>query len=175
MRRRLIAPVLVLLAGLALLAPTVAASPRHDYTAIYYAVKHHLQNGKRLAGPNIRRVGIDGRPARAADYRRATKRLRRAYDRHRPFAAVAASWYGPGFYGRHLGCGGTLQPGQLGVANKTLPCWSKVELRHRGHTITVPVIDRGPYAGGRTFDLTEATANRLGWRNPAPIYWRSAR
>jgi rare lipoprotein A len=72
-----------------------------------------------------------------------------------------ASWYGPGLYGNPLGCGGTLQPGRLGVAHKTLPCGSRVTLRHRGRTVRVPVIDRGPYVGGREFDLTAATAQRL--------------
>jgi rare lipoprotein A (peptidoglycan hydrolase) len=51
----------------------------------------------------------------------------------------------------------------LGVANRTLPCGSRVKLRYRGRTISVPVIDRGPYAAGRDFDLTEATKARLGF------------
>jgi peptidoglycan lytic transglycosylase len=72
-----------------------------------------------------------------------------------------ASWYGPGLYGNRLGCGGTLTPGKLGVAHKSLPCGSKVTFRHRGRTVRVPVIDRGPYVGGREYDLTEATAHRL--------------
>jgi rare lipoprotein A len=72
-----------------------------------------------------------------------------------------ASWYGPGLYGNALGCGGTLSAGRLGVAHKSLPCGSKVTLRHHGRTVRVPVIDRGPYVGGREYDLTEATARRL--------------
>ena len=72
-----------------------------------------------------------------------------------------ASWYGPGLYGNRLGCGGTLTAGRLGVAHKSLPCGAKVTLRHGGHTVRVPVIDRGPYVGGREFDLTAATARRL--------------
>ena len=77
------------------------------------------------------------------------------------YRLASASYYGPGLYGQHLACGGTLEPGTIGVANKTLPCGSKVRLHYRGHTIRVPVIDRGPYAGNREFDLTEATKNRL--------------
>jgi rare lipoprotein A len=72
-----------------------------------------------------------------------------------------ASWYGPGLYGNHLGCGGRLRPGRLGVAHKTLPCGTKLTLRHRGRSVAVRVIDRGPYVAGREFDLTEATAHRL--------------
>jgi len=77
------------------------------------------------------------------------------------YRAAAASYYGPGLYGGALACGGTLQPGTLGVAHKTLPCGSKVRLRYRGRSLTVRVVDRGPYVGGRDFDLTAATKARL--------------
>ena len=80
-----------------------------------------------------------------------------------------ASWYGPGLYGNPTGCGGTLYAGRLGVAHKTLPCGSRVTLRHRGRTVRVRVIDRGPYVGGREYDLTEATANRLRFRGHGPL------
>ena len=72
-----------------------------------------------------------------------------------------ASWYGPGLYGNRLGCGGRLGTSQLGVAHKSLPCGTKVTLRHRGRVVRVPVIDRGPYVGAREYDLTAATAQRL--------------
>jgi peptidoglycan lytic transglycosylase len=80
-----------------------------------------------------------------------------------------ASWYGPGLYGNHLGCGGTLTPGRLGVAHKTLPCGTKLTLRHGGRSVTVRVIDRGPYVAGREFDLTERTARRLHFRGHGTI------
>jgi rare lipoprotein A len=80
------------------------------------------------------------------------------------YRLTTASWYGPGLYGNALGCGGTLSPGRLGVANKSLPCGARLTLRHRGHVVHVRVIDRGPYVAGREFDLTEATARRLGFR-----------
>lgn len=74
-----------------------------------------------------------------------------------------ASYYGPGLYGNGVACGGTLMPGTMGVAHKTLPCGTKVKLRYRGRTVTVPVIDRGPYVPGRDYDLTEAVKERLGF------------
>jgi rare lipoprotein A len=80
-----------------------------------------------------------------------------------------ASWYGPGLYGNRLGCGGTLTSGRIGVAHKTLPCGTRLTLRHRGRTLRVRVIDRGPYVGGREYDLTEATAGRLRFRGHGPI------
>jgi hypothetical protein len=80
-----------------------------------------------------------------------------------------ASWYGPGLYGGHLSCGGTLDAGDLGVAHKSLPCGTKVTLRHRGHVLRVRVIDRGPYSGAREYDLTQATAQKLGFRGYGSI------
>jgi len=79
------------------------------------------------------------------------------------------SWYGPGLYGGHLGCGGTLTPSTLGVAHKTLPCGTMVTLRHSGRTVRVPVVDRGPYVGGREFDLTQATKQRLGFGSTGTV------
>jgi hypothetical protein len=79
------------------------------------------------------------------------------------YRQAGASYYGPGLYGNGVACGGTLTPGTLGVANKTLPCGTMVKIRYHGHHITVPVIDRGPYVAGRDYDLTEATRNRLGF------------
>lgn len=77
------------------------------------------------------------------------------------YRRALASWYGPGLYGGPLACGGRLHEGTLGVANKTLPCGTKVTVRFRGRSVRVPVIDRGPYVGGREFDLTGAVRNRL--------------
>ena len=96
-------------------------------------------------------------------------RARRGVGRLNVYRWAHASWYGPGLYGGHLACGGTLTPGTLGVANKSLPCGAKVTLRHGGRSIRVRVIDRGPYVGGREYDLTEATAQRIGFRGHGPL------
>jgi hypothetical protein len=79
------------------------------------------------------------------------------------FRRAVASYYGPGFYGSRTACGQTLEPSTLGVANRTLACGTKVVLRYHGRQVKVPVIDRGPYAAGRDFDLTAATKQRLGF------------
>jgi peptidoglycan lytic transglycosylase len=78
------------------------------------------------------------------------------------YETAKATWYGPGLYGNRLACGGRLTHRTLGVAHKRLPCGTKVALRYRGRTVVVPVIDRGPYARGVSYDLTEATARKLG-------------
>jgi len=115
------------------------------------------------------RFTLRWRPGRVGSYRvRAyglhDKRVRASASAARSVTAyrtAAASYYGPGLYGGALASGGTLQPGTLGVAHKTLPCGSEVTLRYRGRTVTVPVVDRGPYVAGRDFDLTAATRARL--------------
>jgi len=95
--------------------------------------------------------------------------LTRKLGRLNVYRTSYASWYGPGLYGNKLGCGGTLSAGRLGVAHKSLPCGSKVTLRHGGRVVRVPVIDRGPYVGGREFDLTAATARKLHFGGHGPI------
>ena len=85
------------------------------------------------------------------------------------FRRALASWYGPGLYGGQLACGGRLSPGTLGVAHKSLPCGTKITLRHRGRSVRVPVVDRGPYVGAREFDLTSATRSRLGFSGTGSV------
>jgi rare lipoprotein A len=85
------------------------------------------------------------------------------------YRVAHASWYGPGLYGNRTGCGGTLYPGRLGVAHKSLPCGTMVTFKHGRRTVRVPVIDRGPYVGGREYDLTAATAQRLRFRGHGAI------
>jgi peptidoglycan lytic transglycosylase len=113
------------------------------------------------------------RRVRAVQSGRARLRLSsgqtRRLGRVNVYRYAVASWYGPGLYGNHLGCGGTLYPGRLGVANKSLPCGAKLTLRHGRHTVRVRVIDRGPYVAGREFDLTAATAQRLHFQGPGAI------
>lgn len=77
------------------------------------------------------------------------------------YRRAAVSWYGPGLYGNKLSCGGRLTPGTLGVAHKTLPCGTRVTLRRGNRVVRVRVVDHGPYVGGREFDLTAATRQRL--------------
>jgi rare lipoprotein A len=94
---------------------------------------------------------------------------RRRLGRLNVYRYAYASWYGPGLYGNRLGCGGTLTPGTLGVAHKSLPCGTMVTFRRGNRSVRVPVIDRGPYVSGREYDLTAATAQRLGFYGHGPI------
>jgi rare lipoprotein A (peptidoglycan hydrolase) len=107
-------------------------------------------------------------PARVV-VRSASNRLHKRVGRVNAFRWAQASWYGPGLYGNHLGCGGRLTASTIGVANKSLPCGTKVTLRHGRRSLRVRVIDRGPYVAGREFDLTQATARRLGFHGHGAI------
>jgi rare lipoprotein A (peptidoglycan hydrolase) len=73
-----------------------------------------------------------------------------------------ATWFGPGFYGQQTACGQTLTPATVGVANRKLPCGTLVKVTYHGQGLTVPVVDRGPYANGADWDLTAAAAQALG-------------
>lgn len=79
-----------------------------------------------------------------------------------PHPGAVATWFGPGFYGKQTACGQTLTPGVIGVANRTLPCGTLVQITYKGHTLTVPVLDRGPYAHHASWDLTAGAAGALG-------------
>jgi rare lipoprotein A (peptidoglycan hydrolase) len=83
----------------------------------------------------------------------------RAVTVYRP---ALATWYGPGLYGRRTACGQRLTRSLLGVAHRRLPCGTLVEVFRGGRAITVPVVDRGPFRRGTTWDLTAAAARALG-------------
>lgn len=109
---------------------------------------------RRTGSYSVRAHGVHNRRARGSS---SPARRLTAY-RH-----AGASYYGPGLYGNGVACGGTLSPGTMGVAHKSLPCGTRVKLRYNGRSVTVPVIDRGPYVAGRDYDLTEAVRDRLGF------------
>jgi hypothetical protein len=78
------------------------------------------------------------------------------------YRRAKVTWYGPGFYGRRTACGKRMSRVLLGVAHKTLPCGTLVDLYNNGRTVTVPVVDRGPFRPGTSYDLTAATARAIG-------------
>ena len=85
------------------------------------------------------------------------------------YRLAIATQYGPGLYGNTTACGEVLRQRTLGTANRTLPCGTLVALYYQGRTMVVPVIDRGPYANGADWDLTEATGRALGIAGTATI------
>ena len=101
-----------------------------------------------------------------------SRRASRRVDKTRLFVyrPGQASYYGPGFYGNRTACGQTLTPSTMGVANRWLPCGTRVTFRYRGRRVTVPVIDRGPFHGSRIWDLTYATKRKLGFGSTGVVW-----
>jgi hypothetical protein len=83
------------------------------------------------------------------------------------FARSTASWYddaGTTACGFHA---------YYGVANLSRPCGTRVRLAYGSRKVTATVDDRGPYAGGREWDLNQNTAAALGFGGVAPV-WSSS-
>lgn len=84
------------------------------------------------------------------------------------------SFYGPGFYGWHTACGYLLTGSLMGVAHRSLPCGTLVTFHNpqNGRTVTVPVVDRGPYVSGRQWDMTGGLCVYLGHCWTGPLEWK---
>lgn len=97
-------------------------------------------------------------------YRSLGRSIKRQRAKCKAAATYAvASVYGPGFYGRTTANGTTLTPSTVGVAHKTLPFGYAPHFHYAGNTVKAPVIDRGPFIVGRTWDLTTALQRQLGF------------
>jgi rare lipoprotein A len=82
------------------------------------------------------------------------------------------SWYGPGLYGNGTACGQKLTKELVGVAHRTLPCGTMVTFRYNGKTVSAPVIDRGPFVAGRTWDLSNGLCKLLDHCFTGTIEWK---
>jgi len=80
-----------------------------------------------------------------------------------------ATFFGPGLYGNKTACRQVLTPLLLGVAHKHLKCGTRVAILYEGREIVVPVVDRGPYHEGYSWDLTQASADALGFTGAGAI------
>ena len=75
----------------------------------------------------------------------------------------AASWYGPGFYGRTTANGERFRKGTLTAAHRTLPFGTKVRVTNlsNGRSVVVRINDRGPFKYHRVIDLAHGAASQL--------------
>lgn len=75
-----------------------------------------------------------------------------------------ASYYGRKFHGRRTANGERFDMNGLTAAHKTLPFGTLVRVTNprNGKQVTVRINDRGPYAHGRTIDLSRAAAQEIG-------------
>jgi hypothetical protein len=75
-----------------------------------------------------------------------------------------ASWYEDG---GATACG---FHARYGVAHRSLPCGTRVAIRYGGRSVVATVDDRGPFVGGRDWDLNGAVAGALGFSGTGAIW-----
>jgi 3D (Asp-Asp-Asp) domain-containing protein len=78
-------------------------------------------------------------------------------------APAVASWY---YDGGNTACG---FHATYGVANRTLPCGTRVTISYDGRSVVATVDDRGPFVYGRSLDLNQNTARALGMYGVAQV------
>ena len=71
-------------------------------------------------------------------------------------------------------CGVVIDSKTLGVAHPVLPCGVKLYIEYKDKQVLTQVVDRGPTAPGREFELTTALAAVLHLDGTQQIKWRFA-
>lgn len=120
-----------------------------------------LSAQERILAPSERRVTVRKRRVSKA---RALK--------GGPWRTARVSWYGPGFYGHTMAGGGRLRRDSVVVAHRSMKFGTKILLRYGGRQVIAVVRDRGPYIGGRTFDLGPGTAKALRFSGVGAVRYR---
>ena len=87
---------------------------------------------------------------------------------------VLASTYGEGdgFMWGTTASGDTVTPTSMGVAMRTVPLGTTIEISYHGKTVTAVVNDRGPFVGDRQIDLQPAVAHALGFDGVDTVGYR---
>jgi rare lipoprotein A len=88
---------------------------------------------------------------------------------------LLASWYGAAHHGRRTASGERFDRRALTAAHRTLPFGTLLRLSNpeNGRQVTVRINDRGPFRRGRSLDLAEAAASRLGMRDHGTMWLRA--
>ena len=102
-------------------------------------------------------------PAQALPVRSSTTPAPAAPSKLMQVIRGAASWYGPGFYGRTTASGERLRKGTLTAAHRTLPFGTRVRVTNlnNGRSVIVRINDRGPFRYHRVIDLAHGAAQEL--------------
>ena len=90
------------------------------------------------------------------------------------YPALAAP-YAPAATLKRTACGQRILARTMGVAHPVLPCGARIYISYAGHKVLTQVIDRGPNAPGREFNVTKALANEIGLHGTKRIRWSFAR
>ena len=75
---------------------------------------------------------------------------------------VIASWDGPGFHGKLTANGEIFNKNAYTAAHKILPFGTFIKVIFKGKSVIVRINDRGPFIKGRSIDLSEAAAKKIG-------------
>jgi rare lipoprotein A (peptidoglycan hydrolase) len=90
------------------------------------------------------------------------------------YRAYAAP-YRPAPSRQRTACGQRITGDLRGIAHPTLPCGAKVYLWLGSKRVLTQVVDRGPYAPGREFDVTKPLADEIGLHRTRSVRWAFAR
>jgi rare lipoprotein A (peptidoglycan hydrolase) len=90
------------------------------------------------------------------------------------YRALAAP-YSPSAARGRTACGQRIAARTLGVAHPVLPCGARIYIWYGGHKVLTQVIDRGPNALGREFNLTKALADEIDLHGTQRVRWSFAR
>lgn len=168
-RRRLTHPVVTSLLTALLLSGCSNSNSTYDPNlgrAAFTEKEYGVSSSPRLVqnlGP-VPKGG--GRRKLGAPYRVAGKLYVPREDRNYE-ASGRASWYGFDFHGRKTANGEVFDSRALSAAHPTmpLPSYAYVTNLENNRTILVRVNDRGPYVGDRIIDMSQASADALGYRH----------
>ena len=78
--------------------------------------------------------------------------------------AQVATYYGNEFAGHRTASGERFNPRAMTAAHRTLPFGTRVRVTnfHTGRSVVVRINDRGPFAKGRSIDLSSGAARAIG-------------
>jgi rare lipoprotein A len=74
---------------------------------------------------------------------------------------MVASWYGKES-GNRTADGSYFDGSQMVAAHRSMKFGTKLRVSYKGRSVVVTVRDRGPFIKGRTLDLSQAAAARIG-------------
>jgi rare lipoprotein A (peptidoglycan hydrolase) len=151
---------------------SVAVAPKDAIAAAYAAVPQDAAVPIFVPAAAPREADVkDEAVLRARPYRRIGPRYQIAGSWYEPKEdpdydqSGMASWYGDAFHGRMTANGEVFDSREISAAHPTLPLPSYVKVTNleNKRSIVVRVNDRGPFRHQRLIDVSEATAELLGF------------
>lgn len=124
-----------------------------------------------VAAAGLTGSAVKKRITKRATARKISRTVRRGVST-KGWRSARVSWYGPGFYGNTMAGGGKLRRDSMVVAHRSLKFGTRIEFTYKGRTVTAVVRDRGPFIGGRVFDLGPGTAKALKFSGVGTVKYR---